>query len=83
MYYMSNAFLLLSMDNCIAWLKALGDGCKHLRNIHLGEGVLDGAGWATTRNDQHHRVKVSCRLSKLNGLDADLSELFAEDVGWG
>jgi hypothetical protein len=79
-YYKSNVFMLLSMDNCIAWLKVVGDECRHLQHLRLAEGVLDGACWATTRNDQHHRVRVSCRLSTLDGLDPDLSALIAEGV---
>jgi hypothetical protein len=79
-YYMSNTFLLLSLDNCIAWLKVIGDDCRHLQHLRLGEGVLEGVGWATKRNDQHHRVKVSCRLSTPGGPNPELSALVTDGV---
>ena len=83
-YYTSNNFLLLSMDDCIAWLKVVGHDCRHLRTLVLGDGVLEGASWASPKMYRFNRVKVSCRLSTMSRLGSGISALTTEDdVGDG
>ena len=80
LYYTSNSFLLLSMDDCVAWLNIVGRDCRHLRALLLGDGVLEGASWASPRTYSLNRVRVSWRLSNMDGLSYEIQNLTAEEV---